>query len=168
MSDHGMLDYILDMWKKLSVCYKARLEFLGSLQPRVNGDASEESQNCFKAKGLYARLESESVDLGEFWNSTADIYGLISEKERRFGNLTDESRFEEREHSSELVKLRGEIMRLIEQFKRKAKRAKGAGDLQILWRGVNYLDICKLEKEQLDLKYAEDVRQEMAEKMKRR
>ena len=42
------------------------------------------------------------------------------------------------------------------------------GDLQILWRGVNYLDICKLEKEQLDLKYAEDVRQEMAEKMKRR
>ena len=114
MSDHGMLDYVLDMWKKLSVCYKARLEFLAGLMPCVDGEASEDSQNVFKAKGLYARLESESIDLGEFWNGAAEIYGLIDEKERKFGNLTDEKRFEEREHSSELVKLRGEIMRLVE------------------------------------------------------
>lgn len=129
MSDHGMLDYILDMWKKLSVSYKARLEFLAGLLPHVDGDASEDSQNGFKAKGLYARLESESADLGEFWNGVGEVYGLIDEKERKFGNLTDERRFAEREHSSELVKLRGEIMRLVEQFKRKSKHTKGKGDL---------------------------------------
>ena len=42
------------------------------------------------------------------------------------------------------------------------------GDLQILWCGVNYLDICKLEKEQLDTKYTDGLRKEMMEKMKRR
>ena len=31
LSDHGMLDYILDMWQQLNVCYRARLEFLASL-----------------------------------------------------------------------------------------------------------------------------------------
>ena len=129
MSDHGMLDYVLDIWKKLSVSYSARLEFLAGLAPQLDGEASEDSQNCFKAKGLYARLESESGDLGEFWNSAGEIYGLISEKERKFGNLTDERRFAEREHSSELIKLRGEIMRLVEQFKRKSKQPKSANEI---------------------------------------
>ena len=61
LSDHGMLDYILDMWHQLNVCYRARLEFLASLVC---------SQELLTSKGLYARLHSESSDLADFWAGT--------------------------------------------------------------------------------------------------
>jgi len=37
-----------------------------------------------------------------------------------------------------------------------------------MWLGINYLDVCKVEKEQLEARYTEDVRREMLEKIKRR
>lgn len=37
-----------------------------------------------------------------------------------------------------------------------------------MWKGVNYADVCKIEKDQLEAKFTEDVRQEMLEKIKRR
>lgn len=80
LSDHGMMDYILDMWQQLNVCYRARLEFLASLVC---------SQELLTARGLYSRLESESADLGDFWAATCEIYKLIAVKERKFGNFTE-------------------------------------------------------------------------------
>lgn len=37
-----------------------------------------------------------------------------------------------------------------------------------MWKGVNYTDVCKIEKDQLEAKFTEDVRREMLEKIKRR
>ena len=101
LSDHGMLDYILDMWQQLNVCYRARLEFLSSLVC---------SQELLSARGLYSRLESESGDLGNFWAATSEIYKLIGIKERKFGNFTEQGTFGQLESSQELVKLRSEII----------------------------------------------------------
>ena len=105
VSDHGMLDYILDMWHQLNVCFRARLEFLSSLVC---------SQELLTARGLYERLESESTDLGDFWAATQEIYRLIEVKERKFGNFTQTETYSALEQSQELVKLRGEITLLIE------------------------------------------------------
>ena len=154
-----MLDYILDMWHQLNVCYRARLEFLASLVC---------SQELLTARGLYGRLESESADLGDFWAATEEIYKLIGVKERKFGNFTDEATYTQLEQSQELVKLRNEIIKQIEQFRKKQKKTKDVESLQIMWKGINYADVCKIEKDQLEAKYTEDVRREMLEKIKRR
>lgn len=37
-----------------------------------------------------------------------------------------------------------------------------------MWKGLNYADVCKIEKDQLEEKFTEDVRKEMLEKIKRR
>ena len=37
-----------------------------------------------------------------------------------------------------------------------------------MWKGINYADVCKIEKDQLEAKFTEDVRREMLEKIKRR
>ena len=37
-----------------------------------------------------------------------------------------------------------------------------------MWKGINYTDLCKIEKDQLEAKFTEDVRKEMLEKIKRR
>ena len=37
-----------------------------------------------------------------------------------------------------------------------------------MWKGINYTDVCKIEKDQLEAKFTEDVRREMLEKIKRR
>ena len=37
-----------------------------------------------------------------------------------------------------------------------------------MWLGINYSDVCKIEKEQLEARFTEEVRREMLEKMKRR
>lgn len=72
------------------------------------------------------------------------------------------------EQSQELVKLRNEIIKLIEQFKKKQKKTKEVEQLQVMWKGLNYADVCKIEKDQLEEKFTEDVRKEMLEKIKRR
>ena len=37
-----------------------------------------------------------------------------------------------------------------------------------MWLGINYSYVCKIEKEQLEARFTEEVRREMLEKMKRR
>ena len=37
-----------------------------------------------------------------------------------------------------------------------------------MWSGVNYGDICRIEKDLLEAKFTEEVRREMFEKIKRR
>ena len=59
-------------------------------------------------------------------------------------------------------------MRNIEAFRKKQKKVKEVDQLQIMWRGINYADVCKVEKEQLEARYTEEVRREMLEKIKRR
>ena len=66
------------------------------------------------------------------------------------------------------MKLRNEIIKQIEQFRKKQKKTKDVESLQIMWKGINYADVCKIEKDQLEAKYTEDVRREMLEKIKRR
>ena len=72
------------------------------------------------------------------------------------------------EQSQELVKLRNEIIKLIEQFKKKQKKTKEVEQLHVMWKGLNYVDVCNIEKDRLEEKFTEDVRKEMLEKIKRR
>ena len=43
VSDHGMLDYILELWNSLAVCFKARIEFLrGIVAEGENEDLNDD------------------------------------------------------------------------------------------------------------------------------
>ena len=75
------MDYILDLWNSLGVCFKARLDFMSSI---INQD----DEVGRKASKAYSIFERESGDLGLFWRHTKDIYDLIGQKENKYGNFT--------------------------------------------------------------------------------
>ena len=92
-----------------------------------------------EAKHIYRLLEAETTALAEYKNENMDIYKLIRKKEHSFGNLFSQ-KYKSKEHKSEMFGMRADIIKKIEDYKRKKK------GLDILWRGISYLDICKLEK----------------------
>ena len=120
MSDHGMVDYVLELWDCLAVCFKARVEYLTDLVEedsfQIDGEAKIEI-----AQQMYTKLEHESADLGLFWKYTQPIYDLIHEKENKFGNFTMPG-YETYESSEQLAKMRKNIMTQIETFKREQKK----------------------------------------------
>lgn len=61
MSDHGMIQYLIDLWDKLYTSYQARVKFLKSLQGK-------------EAKPIYHLLESETALMAEYRNETLEIY----------------------------------------------------------------------------------------------
>jgi hypothetical protein len=75
MSDHGMLEFLKDLWDELMVSYQARYGFLIHL-----ADLQE-------PKKVYRALETETSLLADFRNETMDLYQLIRKKESLFGNF---------------------------------------------------------------------------------
>jgi hypothetical protein len=45
VSDHGMLDYLLDLWKKMAVSYKLRLELLHEMSSFYDASEFTDSEN---------------------------------------------------------------------------------------------------------------------------
>jgi len=69
MSDHGMLEFLKDLWEELMVAYQTRSTFL--IQLTTYTDMSQ----------LYRVLETETSLLADFRNETSDLYALIRKKE---------------------------------------------------------------------------------------
>eukprot|EP00347_Sterkiella_histriomuscorum_P024318 403331546 len=132
MSDHGMLEYLLDLWGQCVVAYQQRLGFLQSLQLK-------------DAKTIYTSLEFETCQLADFKNESKHIYKLISRKEQMFGNVLTQ-KYYDTQHKSELFSLRADILQKIDEFKRQFKNnhllqltSHGSPyQYEILWRGINY------------------------------
>lgn len=60
--------------------------------------------------------------------------------------------------------MRTEIIKKIEEYKRKHKKSNILNNNQytdILWKGVPYIDICKMEKWSVENKLKEDIREEI-------
>ncbi len=74
-------------------------------------------------------------------------------------------RYHHVEHQSELFGLRAEIIRKIEEYN--AGRIKGKRP-PILWHGIPYLDICKLERLDADTKLKDEIREEIEHKRLKR
>ena len=75
MTDHGMLDYLYDMWNLLEVSYKARVEFMFSMINKSN------------PTDIYATLERETSHLSEMKQATKGVVDLIRIKESKFGSV---------------------------------------------------------------------------------
>ena len=153
LSDHGMLEYLVDLWDQLMVSYQARLSYLQSLQLR-------------EVRNIYPSLEQETCKLADFKNETQSIFKLMRKKEQLFGNFFL-NKYHEKPHTSELFSLRTEILKKIEDFKRHHKTSQLMNrDLpcEILWRGIPYADILKTERWEVENRMKEEIREEMETK----
>lgn len=106
---------------------------------------------------MYRLLESETCLLADYKNQTLDLYQLIKKKESRFGNLFTD-KYHKLEHKSELYTLRAEILKKCEEYR---KRKNNIGEKDLLWRGVPYAEICRMEKIDVELRMKEEIREEI-------
>ena len=149
MSDHGMLEFLKDLWDELMIAYQTRNTFL--IQLTTYREMNQ----------LYRVLETETSLLADFRNETSDIYSLIRRKESLFGNFLT-LKYSQVEHKSELFALRADILKRIEEY----QRQKGARTIQ--WHGLSYGDICRLEKQEADNRLKSEIREELEAKRVRR
>ena len=113
---------------------------------------------------IYSSLESETQILSAYRGDTADIYALIKRKEDLVGNVFCE-KYHQIEHKSELFGLRADIIKRIDEY----NKIKVKGKRQpILWHGIPYIDICKLERMDADTKLKEEIREEIDHKRLKR
>ena len=70
------------------------------------------------------------------------------------------------EHSSQLFSLRAELIRKIDEYQRRNSKQVGKKCV-IMWRGVPYMDLCKLEKIEADNRIKDDIREEIEAKRRR-
>ncbi len=78
-SDHGLFAYLAHtLWPSLFTSFQTRLTFLASLEHLLTSR---------DAKSLYRALEQETSRLSEVLQKGEVIYGLIRDKEERFGNV---------------------------------------------------------------------------------
>lgn len=106
-SDHGLFAYLAHtLWPSLHTSYQTRLKFLTSLDKLlISRDI----------KSLYRVLELETSRLSEVLRDAGEIYGLIKEKEERYGNVMTD-KYHHVEHSSHLFSLRADIIRKIDEY----------------------------------------------------
>ena len=103
LSDHGMLDYLIDLWDALFTSYQTRLSHLTSLSLKDT------------ARQIYMALEEETTSLSAFKSETREIYEMMHRKEEMVGNLFTE-KYHQVEHKSELFGLRAQIVKKIEEY----------------------------------------------------
>ena len=113
------------------------------------------------AKEIYQTLENETCRLAEYKNMTLDVYKVIRKKEQTYGNMFCK-KYHEVEHKSELFAMRADIFKKIEEYRRKNKGS------DIMWRGVSYYEVCKLEKQEVENQMKDDIREEMEMKKAQR
>ena len=70
------------------------------------------------------------------------------------------------EHSSQLFSLRADLIRKIDDYQRRNSKQVGKKCV-ITWRGVPYMDLCKLEKIEADNRIKDDIREEIEAKRRR-
>ena len=89
------------------------------------------------------------------------MYKLIRKKESLFGNLFLQ-KYRDVEHTSELFSMRLEISKKVDEYKRKRKRFMGShGVTDIMWRGISYGEILKIEKLEIEERIKDEIRVEM-------
>ena len=152
ISDHGLLDYLLDLWDHIFTPFQHRLSFLTSLTLKEY------------PRQIYAALDLETQAISAFKSEAFDIYALIRRKEDLVGNVLGD-RYHQVEHRSELFGLRAEIIKKIEDYTKAKIKGKR---LPILWHGIPYLDICKLERMDADQRLKEEIREEIEHKRMKR
>lgn len=71
-SAHGMLDNLLELWEKVGMSYKRRMQTLTTLS------------HC-SAEQAYSQLQQETATLAKRYCNT---YELIARKEHKYGNIS--------------------------------------------------------------------------------
>ncbi len=122
-SDHGLCDFLMELWDQMHWPHRDRLEALQNYS---------RSSDC---KDLYRKLETATTYLAEIVHP---VFKIISLKERKFGNIT-QARFNTKEHTSEYHSLRLEIAKGLDAFKLKHSK-----DLE--WCGFPYVQLLRLER----------------------
>ena len=149
VSDHGMLDYMIDLWEALFTAYQTRLSQLTILSLKDT------------PRQIYLALEQETTNLSAFKSETQEIYQMIHRKEEMVGNMFTE-RYHKVEHKSELFGLRAQIVKKIEEYQKMNKKGK------VMWHGIPYAEICRLERQESEAKVKEEIREEIESKRLKR
>lgn len=81
-NDHGLVDYLLDLYSQLMVPYKFRLEFLRNMIGAGKASCDQGTQPPKKVQNLlYQKLHDETTRLNEYRMQVQDILVFIRKRE---------------------------------------------------------------------------------------
>ena len=135
-NDHGLVEYLLELYAQVSVTFKARHHFLSSIVKYISSSQPQKKlQNM-----VYSKLQDETKRLSAYKQSTADIFQIIRKRE-------EVSQYDVKYKAS----LDKQLFSKIEEFDKyvktlKKKQGENAVIDQVYYKGFVYLEMCRAER----------------------
>lgn len=141
-NDHGMIDYLADLWHQIGAPFKSRIAFLQALCTMATVAVERQMYPATKVRNLvYVKLQDETERLGRYKQDTEEVLSLMKRRE-------EVSEYDPKYKE----KLGRQVQMMVEEYRKQMRKNKHQTKRtlpieDIFWKGIAVYDWVKADKE---------------------